>query len=54
MPTQSTDSTNLLGALDTASHPGNGTLPADATFDAEITDGAGGPDHDTHRRHGDP
>ena len=34
-----TDSTNLVGALDTASHPGNGTLPADATFDAEITDG---------------
>ena len=34
----STDSTNLTGALDTASHPGNGTLPSDATFDTEITD----------------
>ena len=35
----STDSTNLTGTLDTASHPGNGTLTGNATFDAEITDG---------------
>ena len=38
VPDMSTDSTNLTGALDTASHPGNGKLPNDATFDASITD----------------
>ena len=36
----STDSTNLVGVLDTASHTGNGTLAQDAHFDASITDGA--------------